>query len=232
MSELNSEPTSNISPARIKANHKNATRSTGPRTKEGKARISLNGLSHGLTGQTVLMPYEDREQYEAFIAETIAGFEAESDTELQLVAEVADDQWRLKRARAIEEGMFASGLEGDDPVTAAFNQARAFLDGIDEIALLNLYATRIRRNIDKNLAEFDSLRAERKAARERALKQALHLAQIAESEGLHYRPVDNGFGFSTVEITRLLARERLLKRARALLYPAQISRRKPKNDAA
>jgi hypothetical protein len=218
MSELNSAPTSTISPAKIKANRKNATRSTGPRTGEGKARTSLNGLSHGLTGQTVLMPYEDREEYEAFIAETIAGFQPESDRERELIAAVADHQWRIRRVRAIEESIFASGMETPD--------------GINEIALLSLYESRIRRTMDKSLAEFDSLRKERRSARERALENALHLAQVAESEGLHYRPVDNGFGFSTVEITRLLQRRRRLARARAFFGPAKASPRKPKSDAA
>jgi hypothetical protein len=33
----------------IAANHRNARRSTGPRTKEGKATVSQNALRHGLT---------------------------------------------------------------------------------------------------------------------------------------------------------------------------------------
>ena len=40
--------------------------STGPRTQEGKQRSALNALRHGLTGRTVVMPYEDMDQYHIF----------------------------------------------------------------------------------------------------------------------------------------------------------------------
>jgi hypothetical protein len=45
-----------ISEAQLKANRENATRSTGPRTEAGKNRARLNGLRHGLSGHTVVMP--------------------------------------------------------------------------------------------------------------------------------------------------------------------------------
>jgi hypothetical protein len=40
-----------ISDAQLNANRENATRSTGPRTSEGKSRTRLKGLRQGLTGQ-------------------------------------------------------------------------------------------------------------------------------------------------------------------------------------
>ena len=44
------------SPARLAANQANAQLSTGPRTPEGKAKVSLNAVKTALTGQTVLLP--------------------------------------------------------------------------------------------------------------------------------------------------------------------------------
>ena len=40
-------------------NRANARHSTGPKTEVGKKQSSLNALRHGLTGQIVVMPYED-----------------------------------------------------------------------------------------------------------------------------------------------------------------------------
>ena len=44
----------------VRANRKNALQSTGPKTPEGKARVSKNALKHGLLSQDVLAPGEDR----------------------------------------------------------------------------------------------------------------------------------------------------------------------------
>jgi hypothetical protein len=40
---------------RAEINRANSQHSTGPKTPEGKKRISLNALRHGLTGQVVVM---------------------------------------------------------------------------------------------------------------------------------------------------------------------------------
>ena len=52
--------------------------------------------------------------------------------------------------------------------------------------LLALYEQRINRTIERNMAELRTLRAERKAAREQALEEALLLSQLAQSKGEKY----------------------------------------------
>jgi hypothetical protein len=47
-----------ISAARLLANRKNAMRSTGPKTSEGKAKSRQNSFKHGLTGHGVVVPPE------------------------------------------------------------------------------------------------------------------------------------------------------------------------------
>jgi hypothetical protein len=51
------------SQARIEANRRNARKSTGPRTEEGKERSKLNAGRHHLTGQVTTMADPDREAY-------------------------------------------------------------------------------------------------------------------------------------------------------------------------
>ena len=49
---------------RADANRRNAARSTGPRTAQGKARSRFNAITHGLTAFTVVLPGEDQDAYQ------------------------------------------------------------------------------------------------------------------------------------------------------------------------
>jgi len=44
---------------KAEANRRNARKSTGPKTSEGKAAVRLNAIRHGLLLQDVLLPGED-----------------------------------------------------------------------------------------------------------------------------------------------------------------------------
>jgi hypothetical protein len=45
----------NVSSKKIEANRRNAQRSTGPRTEEGKKRSRLNSLTHGILASALLI---------------------------------------------------------------------------------------------------------------------------------------------------------------------------------
>ena len=59
------------SKAKIEANRRNAQRSTGPRTRVGKARSEKNSLRHGLLSKQITLPDEDVEQFLRFRKETL-----------------------------------------------------------------------------------------------------------------------------------------------------------------
>jgi hypothetical protein len=92
----------------IEANRRNALKSTGPTTPEGKERSRCNALRHGLTAETVIAALEDVEDYQAFEAAVIADYEAESAVERELVLRLARVLWRLRRATGIETALFES----------------------------------------------------------------------------------------------------------------------------
>ena len=50
----------------IQANRRNALKSTGPSSEEGKQESRRNAVRHGLTAETVIGALEDAEDYKAF----------------------------------------------------------------------------------------------------------------------------------------------------------------------
>ena len=215
----------------IDANRRNAKKSTGPKTETGKIRSSLNGWRHGLTGQVLTMAEEDREAFEKFAREYRLALFPIGPIELQIAQSIAEDEWRLSRARAIENNVIALGhsnMAGDvntinTQMHAAMTQARVFWRDPDKFALLSLYEQRISRKLQRNEDRLKTLQTERKSALESALEEATLLAELAESNHETYHPTpdfahrakhQNGFAFSTEEIHRLLTRHRQLKQLR------------------
>jgi hypothetical protein len=90
----------------IAANRLNAQKSTGPRTKEGKRRSRRNAFRHGMTAQTVIGALEDADEYRAFEADIMAGCTPHPSIERSLASRLASLLWRLRRATAIESGLF------------------------------------------------------------------------------------------------------------------------------
>ena len=95
----------------IETNRRNARKSTGPITEEGKRRSRCNAIRHGLTAETVIGALEDAEDYKAFEAAVAAGFDAETAVERELVMRLASLLWRLRRATAIDAGLLETSSE-------------------------------------------------------------------------------------------------------------------------
>jgi hypothetical protein len=212
---------------------------TGPKTETGKQRTRLNAYKHGLTGQIHILTAEEQTAFDAHCKSICASLAPVGALEIDIAQAIAEDRWRLKRARAIETGIFAAGQQSllgfnagvattQDPAQLLYEdtliQARTWLAKNDNFLLLALYEQRINRTIERNMAELRTLRAERKAAREQALEEALLLAQLAQSKGEKYDPaadfspelMGTDSVFSASAITLLMARNQRLNEARAL----------------
>jgi hypothetical protein len=90
----------------IDANRRNAQLSTGPVSEEGKRKSRRNAVRHGLTAETVIGTLEDAKDYAAFEMAVTAGYDAPTAVERELVLRLASLLWRLRRATAIESGLF------------------------------------------------------------------------------------------------------------------------------
>ena len=95
-----------ISIQRLEANRRNALRSTGPRTEDGKQRSRTNAIRHGLTAETVVGSLEDAQDYKAFEAAITADYDVDTAVARELVLRLASLLWRLRRANAIEADLF------------------------------------------------------------------------------------------------------------------------------
>jgi hypothetical protein len=114
----------------IEANRRNARKSTGPITEEGKQRSRCNAIRHGLTAETVIGALEDAEDYKAFEAAIIADYDAQSAVERELVLRLASLLWRLRRATTMETGLFkiqAEHLSGFKRVRQLHPVSREFV---------------------------------------------------------------------------------------------------------
>src|ERR1700681_782409 len=95
----------------FEANRRNALRSTGPKTENGKRQSRANAVRHGLTAETVVGSLEDAEDYKAFEAAVISDYCAETAVERELVLRLASLLWRLRRATAIETDLLSIQAE-------------------------------------------------------------------------------------------------------------------------
>ena len=81
--------------AQTNANRQNAQKSTGPRTEEGKARSSMNNLSHGLRARHVILAYEDRAEFDKMCARLEREWQPATISEEMMLEQIVSAQWNL-----------------------------------------------------------------------------------------------------------------------------------------
>jgi hypothetical protein len=114
----------------IAANRRNALKSTGPVTAEGKDRSRCNAVRHGLTAETVIETLEDAADYQAFEAAVIADHDVETAVERELVLRLASVLWRLRRATGIETALFNAAADHPDKLEPRYS-GPALIAGAD-----------------------------------------------------------------------------------------------------
>ena len=83
----------------IQANRQNAHKSTGPKTPEGKAKVSQNAVTHGLTAASPVLSTENPQQYNLFHENLTRQLAPEGVLEYFLAERAANLSWRLNRAQ-------------------------------------------------------------------------------------------------------------------------------------
>ncbi len=86
----------------IDANRRNAQKSTGPKSPQGKAASSLNALKTGIHSETAVLPCEDRAAHDALVAAYYHRFRPTLPEERVYVDELIRCEWTLIRLRRTE----------------------------------------------------------------------------------------------------------------------------------
>ncbi len=90
------------SQAQILANRRNTKKSTGPRTNEGKIKVSQNAVKHGLSARQDVISTENQAEFELYRDRILDELEPASPIESMLAERVVSLSWRLKRAGRIQ----------------------------------------------------------------------------------------------------------------------------------
>src|SRR5689334_22108550 len=92
--QTNTRPHRACSEARLRANRLNAQRSTGPRTKQGKAKSAQNPHRHGLCSESALLPGECGATYQTFEAELREELQPRTALQNHLFPDIARLIWK------------------------------------------------------------------------------------------------------------------------------------------
>src|SRR6202012_2740644 len=142
--------------AQIAANRRNAEASTGPRTADGKARVSRNSTTFGLYSAGDVVRPDEESLYQAFCDDFERQLAPEGAMESTLAAEIVHAAWRLRRCAAAESTLEAqNGLDPmlDPATSAAWNS-------IDRVR------TQALRHFQRAPAELRRLQTERQARKD------------------------------------------------------------------
>jgi len=88
--------------AQILANRRNARKSTGPRTPQGKAAVAQNAAKHGLTAVLDVIFAESQSEFHRYRLRMLADLVPVGPMESMLAQRIVSLSWRLKRTGRIQ----------------------------------------------------------------------------------------------------------------------------------
>jgi len=86
----------------ILANRRNAQKSTGPRTPQGKAAVSQNAVKHGLLARYDVISSESQADFDLYRQQLLDELDPVSPMESMLAERIVSLSWRLKRIGRIQ----------------------------------------------------------------------------------------------------------------------------------
>src|SRR5436190_24226123 len=90
----------------IEANRRNAEKSTGPRSAEGKTASSLNALKTGIYAKTEVIRGENAADLQALVENFDRDHQPASTIERTLLDQLVSSEWQLRRCRRSDAELF------------------------------------------------------------------------------------------------------------------------------
>jgi len=154
-----------ISDKQLAANRRNATRSTGPRTPEGKARVKWNALKHGLLARSVVVPLkggpENRRQFKALLEQLHEELQPVGMIEEMLVEQIAVAYWRRRRALRAEAGEITDNVSDWRRYRWETHPGTLVLPSKGDIYKIMRYETAIDRQLHRAVNQLERLQNRR-----------------------------------------------------------------------
>ena len=141
----------------IEANRHNATKSTGPKTPQGKAVVALNAMQHGLLSREAVIEGESEAELVDLGKRLRRQLTPTGELELLLVDRIVSTAWRLRRVISLETMLFDTE-RGD---SSAYYSALAYKGDREKLQLLSRYELTLERSLFRALHELQRLQAER-----------------------------------------------------------------------
>jgi len=161
--------------AQLAANRRNAKKSTGPKTKHGKAAAGRNAFKHGLLARDVVCAEESSQEYREFVEAVSADLAPVGEVEEQLVDRIATCTWRLQRMVVAEVSMFDHRPGYDELHEGESAYSRRFDRRTSEMIALSRYEA----SLDRSLGRAYAL-LERRQARRRGEQVAAPVTVLVE----------------------------------------------------
>jgi len=230
--------------SQIKANRKNAKKSTGPKTPEGKAKSAQNATTHGLTASSDVIQGESQEEFDAHYHGIVEDFAPRNTIEAFLADRVATLAWRLKRAGRMQNQVL-NGLLLDHPyilenrgclyeepsnhdpdvrLGAVINRDFRFKEILER---LTLYESRIQNSFTKSLNALERQKRQRKqpvkpgigVENQRALSKSANSATDYSQTPAAHPPIDA----STHPVVEIMQNKAKSPEPRSIAKPVEIS---------
>jgi len=145
----------------IDANRRNAAKSHGPRSPEGKARSSMNALKSGVYAQAEIIAGENAADLQTLTDEYIARFRPTTPEERRLVDTLIRDDWRLRRLARAEAQLWEFSMRHTALLDKQYPLGHVLTTNDESFIRLQRRINQIERSSQNALRELERIQSQR-----------------------------------------------------------------------